>query len=300
MIRERPAPGVAPTGHPAVWQGTFAGLDEATKRCVRRAILKAVAVPGCQIPFAGREMPSPSGWGSGGVQLTASLIGPTDVLKVIDQGTDGTASAISIRRFFALTAGIATTTRTDRATVIQTRHRIPDEPLRAGQILAYEVSQPEPLRRIEPQESETRRMHAYAEYGAVYLRLYEEIVRHGTLDPAYDHPVLVAGRYLMSPSPIPVSDNPKLNLSPALHLFGAGGEKRIYAVPPHTPVESLAFSDKPLAATGGVAGCPRCAAGETHSDDVETQDSGGTAAFSPDSEACDRRRERASHRSPSG
>ncbi|EIS2503896.1 alpha-D-ribose 1-methylphosphonate 5-phosphate C-P-lyase PhnJ [Escherichia coli] len=34
----------------------FAYLDEQTKRMIRRAILKAVAIPGYQVPFGGREM----------------------------------------------------------------------------------------------------------------------------------------------------------------------------------------------------------------------------------------------------
>ena len=44
----------------------FAYLDEQTKRMIRRAILKAVAIPGYQVPFASREMPMPYGWGTGG------------------------------------------------------------------------------------------------------------------------------------------------------------------------------------------------------------------------------------------
>ncbi|MDM6862245.1 alpha-D-ribose 1-methylphosphonate 5-phosphate C-P-lyase PhnJ, partial [Enterobacter hormaechei subsp. steigerwaltii] len=47
----------------------FAYLDEQTKRMIRRAILKAVAIPGYQVPFGGREMPMPYGWGTGGMQL---------------------------------------------------------------------------------------------------------------------------------------------------------------------------------------------------------------------------------------
>ncbi len=35
----------------------YAYLDEDTKRNVRRAILKALAIPGWQVPFASREMP---------------------------------------------------------------------------------------------------------------------------------------------------------------------------------------------------------------------------------------------------
>ena len=49
----------------------FAYLDESTKRMIRRAILKAVAIPGHQVPFGSREMPLPYGWGTGGIQVTA-------------------------------------------------------------------------------------------------------------------------------------------------------------------------------------------------------------------------------------
>ena len=49
----------------------FAFLDEQTKRMIRRAILKAVAIPGYQVPFGGREMPLPYGWGTGGIQVLA-------------------------------------------------------------------------------------------------------------------------------------------------------------------------------------------------------------------------------------
>jgi alpha-D-ribose 1-methylphosphonate 5-phosphate C-P lyase len=62
----------------------FAYLDERTKRMIRRAILKAVAIPGYQVAFGSREMPLPYGWGTGGIQVTAAVIGPQDVLKVID------------------------------------------------------------------------------------------------------------------------------------------------------------------------------------------------------------------------
>ena len=69
--------------------------------------------PGHQVPFGSREMPLPYGWGTGGIQVTASVLGAGDVLKVIDQGADDTTNAVSIRRFFARTAGVRTTTRTD-------------------------------------------------------------------------------------------------------------------------------------------------------------------------------------------
>src|SRR4030081_1572199 len=123
----------------------YAYLDEQTKRMIRRAILKAVAVPGYQVPFGGREMPLPYGWGTGGVQVTAAIIGPYDTLKVIDQGADDTTNAVSIRKFFEKTAGVKTTTHTIEATVIQTRHRGAEVPLRSGQILVFQVPIPEPL-----------------------------------------------------------------------------------------------------------------------------------------------------------
>jgi alpha-D-ribose 1-methylphosphonate 5-phosphate C-P lyase len=208
--------------------------------------LKAVAIPGYQVPFGGREMPLSYGWGTGGIQVTASVIGPDDVLKVIDQGADDTTNAVSIRKFFQHTARVRTTTRTSDATIIQTRHRIPETPLARDQILVLQVPIPEPLRWLEPREAETRKMHALEEYGVMHVRLYEDITRHGKVAQTYEYPVVVNERYLMRPSPIPKFDNPKLDRNPALLLFGAGREKRIYAVPPYTKVRSLDFEDHPF------------------------------------------------------
>ena len=238
----------------------FAYLDEQTKRMIRRAILKAIAIPGYQVPFASREMPMPYGWGTGGVQVTASILGPSDVLKVIDQGADDTTNAVSIRRFFARTAGVATTTHTGEATIIQTRHRIPETPLQGGQILVYQVPIPEPLRFLEPRETETRQMHALEEYGLMHVKLYEDIARHGHIATTYAYPVKVEGRYLMDPSPTPKFDNPKMDMSPALQLFGAGREQRIYALPPYTRVVSLDFEDHPFERTRFERPCALCGA----------------------------------------
>ena len=163
----------------------FAYLDEQTKRMIRRAILKAVAIPGYQVPFAAREMPMPYGWGTGGVQVTAAVLGRDDVLKVIDQGSDDTTNAVSIRSFFVKTTGVATTDKTVDATVIQTRHQIPETPLTAGQILVYQVPIPEPLRFLEPRETETRRMHALEDYGLMHVKLYEDISKHGHIATTY-------------------------------------------------------------------------------------------------------------------
>ena len=269
----------------------FAYLDEQTKRMLRRAILKAVAVPGCQVPFGSREMPLPYGWGTGGIQVTAAVIGADDRLKVIDQGADDTTNAVSIRRFFARTAQVATTTRTREATIIQTRHRIPETALAEGQIIVYQVPIPEPLRWLEPRETETRKMHALAEYGAMHVKLYEDIARHGRIATTYDYPVLVGGRYLMRPSPIPKFDNPKMDMNPALQLFGAGREKRIYAVPPYTRVESLDFDDHPFEVQHWPQPCALCGATESFLDEVVTDDQGGRMFVCSDSDYCAERRQ---------
>lgn len=264
----------------------YAYLDEQTKRMIRRATLKAVAVPGYQVPFGSREMPLPYGWGTGGIQLTASVIGPDDTLKVIDQGADDTTNAVSIRRFFKRTAGVVTTERTRDATLIQTRHRIPEQPLTAGQILIYQVPIPEPLRWMEPRESETRKMHALADYGVMHVRLYEDIVRHGRIATAYNYPVMVNGRYVMSPSPIPKFDNPKMDFSPALQLFGAGREKRIYAVPPYTSVKSLDFEDHPFEIERWGRACALCSSKDSFLDEIITDDVGGKMYACSDTDYC--------------
>ncbi|SES96941.1 alpha-D-ribose 1-methylphosphonate 5-phosphate C-P-lyase PhnJ [Thorsellia anophelis] len=264
----------------------FAYLDEQTKRMIRRAILKAVAIPGYQVPFAGREMPMPYGWGTGGIQLTASIIGQDDVLKVIDQGADDTTNAVSIRHFFEKVTGVETTTKTQEATLIQTRHRIPEAEINENQTLVYQVPIPEPLRFIEPRDIETRKMHALEEYGVMQVKLYEDIARFGHIATTYDYPVKVNDRYIMSPSPIPKFDNPKMNYMPALQLFGAGREKRIYAVPPYTKVTSLDFDDYPFEPQKWDEPCAICSTSGTYLDEVVIDDEGTRMYVCSDTDYC--------------
>ncbi len=265
----------------------FAYLDERTKRMIRRAILKAVAIPGYQVPFGSREMPLPYGWGTGGIQVTASVIGPHDVLKVIDQGSDDTVNAVNIRRFFQRTTNVAITTQTKAATLIQTRHRIPEMALTEDQIIIYQVPVPEPMQRLEPRERETRSLHGLAEYGLMHVKLYEDIARYGHIATTYDYPVLVNNRYVMAPSPIPKFDNPKMHMNPALQLFGAGREKRIYAVPPYTSVESLGFEDYPFETQRWDAPCEICGSRDSFLDEVVTDDQGGRIFVCSDSDYCE-------------
>ena len=269
----------------------FAYLNEQTKKMIRRAILKAIAVPGYQVPFASREMPMPYGWGTGGVQVTASILTPGDTLKVIDQGADDTTNAVSIRNFFKKTAKVATTEITEDATIIQTRHRIPETELQAHQVLVYQVPIPEPLRFLEPREIETRKMHAYEDYGLMHVKLYEDISQHGHIATTYAYPVEVDGRYVMDPSPTPKFDNPKMNDCAALQLFGAGREKRIYAVPPHTSVVSLDFEDHPFEVQKWDQPCALCGATNAYLDEVIMDDKGGRMFVCSDTDFCNKRQQ---------
>lgn len=248
----------------------FAFFDEGSKREIRRATLKAIAIPGYQVPFASREMPIARGWGTGGLQLTLSLVGREDILKVIDQGSDESVNAVNIKKLIVSTTGITVTDETSRATLIQSRHRIPEVPLSEGQILVLQVPLPEPLRYFEPSEYETKKLHAEKEYSGAWLMLFEQIVGYGNMSTGADHPVMVHDRYVMAPSPIPRFDNPKLNHSPALILLGAGREKKVYAVPPYTKVVSLDFEDYPFAVESfGDKCCRLCGATGVYLDEMQ-------------------------------
>lgn len=221
-------------------------LDETSKREIRRAVLTAVAVPGYQVPFGSREMPVARGWGSGGLQITLAVVGSGDVVKVYDQGEDGGVNAANLRRLIRRSEGVPTTTDARRADVIQTRHRVPEDELTDGQILVLQVPVPEPLRGVERDMHELRRMHAEADYARMWVSLYEDVVRNGVITRTTGYPCLVDGRYVIATTPIPRWDVPKLHRARFLALFGAGREKRIYAIPPHTDVEPLTFEDIPF------------------------------------------------------
>ena len=108
---------------------------------------------------------------------------------------------------------------------------------------------------------------------------------------SYDYPVMVNLRYLMSPSPIPAFDNPKLHMNPALQLFGAGREKRIYAVPPYTAVRSLDFDDHPVRRPPAPPHpCGLCGATDSYLDEVVIDDRGGRLFVCSDTDHCETRR----------
>jgi alpha-D-ribose 1-methylphosphonate 5-phosphate C-P lyase len=227
-----------------------------------------------------------------GLQITLSLIGQKDVLKVIDQGSDDSVNAVSIRKLVTTTTGVETTTATECATIVQTRHRIPEEKMRNDQILVLQVPNPEPLRAVSPRETVSRNLHAEAEYSGIWLRLYEGIIKFGRAVTGADHPVSVAGRYVMNPSPIPRFDNPKLNQADCLYLFGAGREKMIYAIPPYTDVVSLAYEDYPFAVED-VSGrsCKHCGGTGVYFDEVFDSNTNGHYFQCSDAAYCAKRQQ---------
>jgi alpha-D-ribose 1-methylphosphonate 5-phosphate C-P lyase len=118
--------------------------------------------------------------------------------------------------------------------------------MRDGQILVFQVPIPEPLRIVEAREEITKKMHSEKDYAPMWLQLFESLVKYKKVTIASEYPCMVEERYLMNPSPIPKFDNPRLHNAECLYLFGAGREKKIYAIPPYTKVVSLAFDDVPF------------------------------------------------------
>lgn len=135
-------------------------------------------------------------------------------------------NAVSIKRLVQQTTGVKVTDATAEATLIQSRHRIPEVPLTADQLLVLQVPTPEPLRDVEASEAKTRILHSEEDYSGAWLQLFEQVMKYGRTATGADHPVFVHNRYVMAPSPIPRFDNAKLHQSEALILFGAGREKK--------------------------------------------------------------------------
>jgi alpha-D-ribose 1-methylphosphonate 5-phosphate C-P lyase len=271
---------------------SFGFLDEFAKREIRRTILKAISIPGYQTPYASREMPMGRGFGTGGLQLTLALIGANDTLKVIDQGSDDSVNAVNLRHFVELTCPqVDTTERTSEATLIQSRHRIPEHPLSEQQILVLQVPYPDPLVVVEPSEARRKVMHGEGDYSRLLTKLYEDIVQFDEITISHRYPTRINGHYVIDPSPIPRYDVPQLHQSKALVLLGAGREKKIYAVPPYTNAAPLVFDDVPFRiedfreASGARRACDRCGACDSFLDEMIADD-GSKSWQCSDSDYC--------------
>ena len=222
----------------------------------------------------------------------ADLVGADDRVKVIDQGDDEGVNAVNLRRLILADSGATETSEVDEATLIQTRHRVPEDELADDQILILQVPVPEPLRGVERDMRELARMHDEADYARLWVSLYEDKVRNGVITRTTGYPCLVAGRYVIATTPIPRWDIPRLHQAPFLSLFGAGREKRIYAVPPETDVEPMTFDDVPFEVerTAGAA-CVRCGSTETYLVAVPGGTDGDDRWVCSDTSWCRRQRE---------
>jgi alpha-D-ribose 1-methylphosphonate 5-phosphate C-P lyase len=271
----------------------FGFMDEYAKKEIRRASLKAVAIPGYQVPYSSREMPMGRGFGTGGLQLTLSLIGKNEILKVIDQGSDDSVNAVNLRRFIEDTCpGIHTTTDTEEADLIQSRHRIPEKPLRDDQLLVLQVPYPDPLVVVESSEDKRKQLHGEADYSRLLVKLYEDLVKFDEITISHRYPTRINGHYVIDPSPIPRWDVPKMHQSKALILLGAGREKKIYAVPPYTDAVPLAFDDVPFRVEdftdehGERIACHQCGCTDSYLDEYIDSNTGEKVYRCSDSDYC--------------
>ncbi len=79
-------------------------------------------------------------------------------------------------------------------------------------------------------------------------------------------------------------------------LFGAGREKRIYAVPPHTSVKSLEFKDHPFRIESWDENCALCGAPDSFLDEIIVDDRGGRMFVCSDTDYCEHRRADGEHK----
>ena len=273
---------------PRSFQYNFAFIDEGAKREVRRALLKAVALPGHQVPFASPELPIARGWGTGGLQVTMSIIGPEDVLKIIDQGCDGSVNAVNLRKLLVATTGVRTTFDSREATILQSRHRLPEIPMDSSQIAVLQVPLPEPLRLVEPSEVETRRMHAEGDYARMWVSLYEDVVQNGSISLSWGYPCRVNDSYIMSPSPLPRWDLGKLHNAEHLTLLGPAAKSgctRSRRTPRSVRWSSMTCHSRWKAFPG--LSCARCGSTDTFLDEIYDENTGLASRVCSDSGYCD-------------
>jgi alpha-D-ribose 1-methylphosphonate 5-phosphate C-P lyase len=78
-------------------------------------------------------------------------------------------------------------------------------------------------------------------------------------------------------------------MAETLYLFGAGREKRIYAIPPYTKVEPLEFEDfKFRIEDFKDESCMRCGSKDTFLDEIIDDAAGRRMYFCSDTGCCDK------------
>ncbi|MFP1496821.1 alpha-D-ribose 1-methylphosphonate 5-phosphate C-P-lyase PhnJ [Escherichia coli] len=160
----------------------------------------------------------------------------------------------------------------------------------------FQVPIPEPLRFIEQAQTETRTMHALEEYGVMQVKLYEDIARFGHIATAYAYPVKVNGRYVMDPSPIPKFDNPKMDMMPALQLFGAGVRSASMRCR-RLPAWKAWFDDHPFTVQQWDEPCAICGSTHSYLDEVVLDDAGNRMFVCSDTDSAANRARRKANES---
>ncbi len=94
---------------------------------------------------------------------------------------------------------------------------------------------------------------------------------------------------MMSPSPVPAQDNARMHQNPAIQIFGAARERRIYALPAYSNVQSLCFADLDFLPRKPAASCMICQSSEGFLDNLGTLDAPQWVCS--DSECCQARKE---------
>ena len=104
-----------------------------------------------------------------------------------NQGDDQGVNAVNLRRLIVSSTGIPETTVAAESTIVQTRHRIPEDGLDTEHILILQVPVPEPLRGVERDMRELARMHAEADYSKMWVSLYALLIRHLVCQHFFKH-----------------------------------------------------------------------------------------------------------------
>ena len=256
---------------------------------IRRAILKAVAIPGYQVPFGSREMPLPYGWGTGGIQVTAAIIGPR---RRAEGDRPGRRRHHQRRQHPPLLRSAPPASRpptaprrppsSRRATASRRRRS------REGQILVYQVPIPEPLRASSRARRETR-THARARRVRPDAR--QALRGHRALRPIATHLRLPGDGE--RPLPDGALADPEVRQPEDAHAArrcscsAPAARSASTRCRPRPTVESLDFDDHPFeVADAGPSRCALCGSRESFLDEVITDDGGGRMFVCSDTDYC--------------
>jgi alpha-D-ribose 1-methylphosphonate 5-phosphate C-P lyase len=120
----------------------------------------------------------------------------------------------------------------------------------------------------------------------MHVKLYEDIARFGHIATTYAYPVKVNGALRDGPvADAEIRQSEDAHVA-ALQLFGAGREKRIYAMPPYTGGQPR-FRGPSLRAPAQGLPCALCGAEDSISTRSSLDDKGGRMFVCSDTDHCE-------------